>query len=171
MKVELSSGKSKPKSWEADTTSGKKFDPDDRCFKCGNKGHYAYDCTGSSIGGGGGRYPSRRDQSRSRSPVRRNRGLRSRSRSRSRKRSISPLYKTLKTLLGGSRSPMFRRNQSPPYRRSSPPPRNYGRPQYGGRGRDERLGGGRDDRSGGGRDRGNQRINRYDYDSRGRNAY
>ena len=35
-----------------------RFNPDDRCYSCGESGHYAYDC--KSGGGGGGRRDSRR---------------------------------------------------------------------------------------------------------------
>ena len=65
------------------------FNPDDRCYECGDRGHYAYDCTkrGSRGGGGGGRggggggdRKRSYSRSRSRSPVRRSY---SRSRSRS----------------------------------------------------------------------------------------
>ncbi|XP_058819417.1 probable splicing factor, arginine/serine-rich 6 isoform X1 [Topomyia yanbarensis] len=56
------------------------FHPDDRCYECGGRGHYARDCTkrGRSKG---------RKRSRSRSPRSRSRELRTRSKSYSRSRS------------------------------------------------------------------------------------
>ncbi|BHF64375.1 hypothetical protein AAHC03_04881 [Spirometra sp. Aus1] len=73
-RVELSSGKSRPKPWlrgsgrdsygrgSGDRGRGRPFDPNDRCYECGERGHYAYDCR---------RRRSRRSRSRtSRSPRR-----------------------------------------------------------------------------------------------------
>lgn len=56
------------------------FNPDDRCYECGGRGHYARDCTKSGKGKG-------RKRSRSRSPRSRSRELRTRSKSYSRSRS------------------------------------------------------------------------------------
>lgn len=59
-----------------------RFHPDDRCYECGGRGHYARDCSRHGRGGGGsGRG---RKRSRSRSPRSRSRELRTRSRSYSR---------------------------------------------------------------------------------------
>ncbi|CAO2597708.1 Serine/arginine-rich splicing factor 7, partial [Lemmus lemmus] len=72
------------------------FDPNDRCYECGEKGHYAYDCH---------RYSRRRrsrSRSRSHSPSR-SRGRRSRSASPRRSRSVS---------LRRSRSASLRRSRS-----------------------------------------------------------
>jgi len=86
-RVELSTGKSKPKPWMrgGDSSSGgssnrRAFDPSDKCFECGERGHYAYDC--KKYGGGGSRQRSY-SRSRSRSPRYRNND-RSRDRYRSR---------------------------------------------------------------------------------------
>ena len=69
---------------------GRAFDPDDRCYKCGERGHYAYDCrryTGGSSSRRRSRSRSyerrRRSRSRSDSPRRRSRSPYRRSRSRS----------------------------------------------------------------------------------------
>ncbi|XP_067937707.1 serine/arginine-rich splicing factor 7-like [Watersipora subatra] len=102
IRVEPSSGKSRPKPWERDgggrggygrgpprydsyrqPRGGRPFDPRDKCYKCGESGHYAYDCR-EGYGGGGSR---RRSRSRSPRDSRRRRSYsRSRSRSRSRGR-------------------------------------------------------------------------------------
>ena len=60
MRVEHSSGKVRPKPWLRGGGRGRgrrPFNPDDRCYQCGERGHYAYDCSrsGSSRGGGGRR--------------------------------------------------------------------------------------------------------------------
>lgn len=57
-----------------------RFHPDDRCYECGGRGHYARDCSRHGRGGGG----RGRKRSRSRSPRSRSRELRTRSRSYSR---------------------------------------------------------------------------------------
>lgn len=91
VRVEHSSGKVRPKPWarrggpSSRGSSRRGFDPSDRCYECGEHGHYAYDCKRKS-GGGSSR---RRSRSRSRSPYDRDR-RRSRSRSRGRNdRSVS----------------------------------------------------------------------------------
>ena len=48
-RVEFSTGKSKPKPWQVSPRRGplpsrRAFDPEDRCYECGQRGHYAYDC-------------------------------------------------------------------------------------------------------------------------------
>ncbi|XP_056098989.1 serine and arginine rich splicing factor 7b isoform X1 [Rhinichthys klamathensis goyatoka] len=85
-RVELSTGMPRRSRYDRPPTR-RPFDPSDRCYECGEKGHYAYDCH---------RYSRRRrSRSRSRSHSRsRSRGRRygrSRSRSRGRRsRSFSP---------------------------------------------------------------------------------
>ncbi|XP_069463903.1 serine/arginine-rich splicing factor 7-like isoform X2 [Ambystoma mexicanum] len=77
IRVELSTGMPRHSRFDR-PPSRRPFDPADRCYECGERGHYAYDCH---------RYSSRnRSRSRSRS-YSRSRGRRySRSRSRSRGR-------------------------------------------------------------------------------------
>ncbi|XP_041960717.1 serine/arginine-rich splicing factor 7-like isoform X1 [Alosa sapidissima] len=70
LRVELSTGTPRRSHYDRPPTR-RPFDPNDRCYECGEKGHYAYDCH---------RY-SRRHQSRS--------GSRSYSRSRGRRYSCS----------------------------------------------------------------------------------
>ncbi|GFQ79939.1 hypothetical protein TNCT_167331 [Trichonephila clavata] len=72
VRVELSSGKSR-----SSYRPPPRYNPDERCYECGERGHYARDCRGPKRG---------RSRSRSRSPRRR-----SRSRSRSRSASRSPV--------------------------------------------------------------------------------
>ncbi|XP_036442989.1 serine/arginine-rich splicing factor 7-like [Colossoma macropomum] len=80
VRVELSTGMPRRSRYDRPPTR-RPFDPNDRCYECGEKGHYAYDCH---------RY-SRRRRSRSRSRSRGRRYSRSRSRSRGRRsRSFSP---------------------------------------------------------------------------------
>ncbi len=52
-RVEMSNGRVRPKPWLSGRREGgsrygdrrsKPFDPNDRCFECGERGHYAYDC-------------------------------------------------------------------------------------------------------------------------------
>ena len=37
---------SRPKPWRSGGGGrfGRRFDPNDRCYECGERGHYAYDC-------------------------------------------------------------------------------------------------------------------------------
>ncbi|KAK3104209.1 hypothetical protein FSP39_025322 [Pinctada imbricata] len=48
VRVEHSSGKVRPKPWlrggRGPPRSRRAFHPDDRCYECGGRGHYAYDC-------------------------------------------------------------------------------------------------------------------------------
>ncbi|KAL5006737.1 hypothetical protein ScPMuIL_015543 [Solemya velum] len=89
VRVEHSTGRVRPKPWlrvggaRGPPRSRKPFNPDDRCYECGDRGHYAYDCKRSGGGGGGGgSRKSRRSRyvSRSRSNSRRRSYSRSRSR-------------------------------------------------------------------------------------------
>ncbi|XP_064173788.1 serine/arginine-rich splicing factor 7-like isoform X3 [Anguilla rostrata] len=84
VRVELSTGMPRRSRYDRPPTR-RPFDPNDRCYECGEKGHYAYDCH---------RYSRRRrsrSRSRSHSRSRGRRYSRSRSRSRSRRsRSFSP---------------------------------------------------------------------------------
>nr|CAH8846072.1 unnamed protein product [Trichobilharzia regenti] len=83
-RVELSTGKSRQKPWVRGGGGGarngpgrdngfgprrlKPFDPADRCYECGERGHYAYDCRrrGGGPGGQNGRgRPDGRRRSRS----------------------------------------------------------------------------------------------------------
>ncbi|KAL6468850.1 hypothetical protein MHYP_G00223740 [Metynnis hypsauchen] len=82
VRVELSTGMPRRSRYDRPPTR-RPFDPNDRCYECGEKGHYAYDCH---------RYSRRRrSRSRSRSRSRGRRYSRSRSRSRGRRsRSFSP---------------------------------------------------------------------------------
>jgi len=96
VRVEHSTGRVRPKPWGGRGGGGgggrdggsRGVNPNDRCYECGEHGHYAYDCRrrGGRGGGGGG---SRNSRSRSRSRSR-DRGERSRRRSYSRSRSKSP---------------------------------------------------------------------------------
>ncbi|XP_071328354.1 serine/arginine-rich splicing factor 7-like isoform X1 [Trachinotus anak] len=104
VRVELSTGMPRRSRYDRPPTR-RPFDPNDKCYECGEKGHYAYDCH---------RYSrrSRRTRSRSRSRSHGGRCSRSRSRSRSRgrrSRSSSPRR---------SRSVSPRRSRSATPRRS-----------------------------------------------------
>lgn len=80
VRVEHSSGKSRPKPWMRRGPPGRSrrpFNPDDRCYECGERGHYASDCRSgrrrrsrsrSRDDRRGGYSRSRRSYSRSRSP-------------------------------------------------------------------------------------------------------
>ncbi|XP_040001689.1 serine/arginine-rich splicing factor 7-like isoform X2 [Xiphias gladius] len=106
VRVELSNGMPRRSRYNRPPTR-RPFDPNDKCYECGERGHYAYDCH---------RYSrrSRRSRSRSRSRSNGRRYSRSRSRSRcrgrrSRSRSFSPHH---------SRSVSTRRSRSATPRRS-----------------------------------------------------
>ncbi|XP_047433707.1 serine/arginine-rich splicing factor 7-like isoform X2 [Mugil cephalus] len=81
------------------------FDPDDKCYECGERGHYAYDCHRYSRRG-------RRSRSRSRSRSRRRRHSRSRSRSRSRGRRSRSRSRSFSPRRSRSRSVSTRRSRS-----------------------------------------------------------
>ncbi|KAI5089585.1 splicing factor, arginine/serine-rich 7 [Silurus meridionalis] len=82
IRVEMSNGMSRKSRFGR--PSRRQFDPNDRCYQCGETGHYAYDCYRYNKRGG------RRSRSRSRS---RSRGRRYHSRSRSNERRYrSPSY-------------------------------------------------------------------------------
>ena len=60
VRVELSTGKVRPKPWMRGGRGPpgrirRPYDPNDRCYECGERGHYAYDCSRSRRGGRGGR--------------------------------------------------------------------------------------------------------------------
>ncbi|KAJ3590078.1 hypothetical protein NHX12_008033 [Muraenolepis orangiensis] len=72
IRVELSTGMSRK---SRGRPSRRHFDPNDRCYQCGDRGHYAYDCYrfnkrggGSGGGGGGGGRRSSSSGGRRRSP-------------------------------------------------------------------------------------------------------
>ncbi|XP_067355840.1 serine/arginine-rich splicing factor 7-like isoform X3 [Channa argus] len=111
VRVELSTGTSRRSRYDRPPTR-RPFDPNDKCYECGEKGHYAYDCH---------RYSHRSRRSRSRSPSR-SRGRRySRSRSHERR----------------SRSSSTRRSRSasPRRSRSATPRKSRTRSRSGSRGR------------------------------------
>lgn len=85
IRVELSNGKVRTKPWQRHPQRSvrRAFDPSDKCYECGDRGHYAYDCRSRSRGS------HRRSRSRSRSYDRRRSYSRSRSRSRNYNRSLS----------------------------------------------------------------------------------
>ncbi|XP_037087105.1 serine/arginine-rich splicing factor 7-like isoform X2 [Pollicipes pollicipes] len=78
--------------------SGGGYNPNDRCYECGERGHYAYDCPSKRRIGSGSRRSRSRSRSRDRDRRSRSRDrksrtrsfTRSRSRDRARSRSRSP---------------------------------------------------------------------------------
>ncbi|XP_062912423.1 serine/arginine-rich splicing factor 7-like isoform X2 [Mobula hypostoma] len=148
VRVELSTGMPRRSRFER-PPARRPFDPNDRCYECGEKGHYAYDChrysrrrrsrsrTRSRSRSRGRRYSrshsrSRGRRSRSFSP-RRSRSFsprRSRSFSPRRSRSLSPLRRSKSRSLVRSRSnsrshsPKRSRTPSENSRRSASPDRN-----------------------------------------------
>ncbi|PAA79883.1 hypothetical protein BOX15_Mlig026908g3, partial [Macrostomum lignano] len=106
-RVEMSSGRSRPKGFDRggrDRGGPRRgFDPNDRCYDCGEKGHYAYNCPRKRGGGGGGRGGRSRSRSRSRSNDRDRRGRRSPSYS-DRSRSRSPPPRRRRSRSGSSNS-------------------------------------------------------------------
>ncbi|XP_063061250.1 serine and arginine rich splicing factor 7a isoform X2 [Engraulis encrasicolus] len=124
IRVELSTGLSRKSRYGR--PGRRSFDPNDRCYQCGDRGHYAYDCYRYSKRGGSRRSRSR-ERSRSRSRSRdRDRGRRYRSRSRSRsgeRRYRSPSYSRRRSRSG---SPARSKSRSP-VRRGSRPSRSHSR--------------------------------------------
>ncbi|XP_026105077.1 serine and arginine rich splicing factor 7a isoform X2 [Carassius auratus] len=112
VRVEMSNGMSRKSRYGR--PSRRQFDPNDRCYQCGESGHYAYDCYRFS------KRRSRRSRSTSRSRSR-SRGRRYRSRSRSNERSGSPGRSRSRTPVRRSRSPV-RRSKSPVRRSRSRTP-------------------------------------------------
>ncbi|XP_042612357.1 serine/arginine-rich splicing factor 7-like isoform X2 [Cyprinus carpio] len=112
VRVEMSNGMSRKSRYGR--PSRRQFDPNDRCYQCGESGHYAYDCYRFS------KRRSRRSRSTSRSRSR-SRGRRYRSRSRSNERSGSPARSRSRTPVRRSRSPV-RRSKSPVRRSRSRTP-------------------------------------------------
>ena len=51
-RVEMSHGPRRGRGGRFDGPSRRMFNPDDRCYNCGGRGHYAYDCSNKSDGGG-----------------------------------------------------------------------------------------------------------------------
>ncbi|CAL8348161.1 unnamed protein product [Arctogadus glacialis] len=136
IRVELSTGMSRK---GRGRPSRRHFDPQDRCYQCGDRGHYAYDCYRFNKRGGGRRSRSRshsRSRSRSRSRGRRhNSRSRSRSNERASGRRRSPSYSKRRSRSGSparsnksrtparSRSRSRSRSGSAPRRRSASGPR------------------------------------------------
>uniref|UniRef100_A0A8C1N1C5 Serine and arginine rich splicing factor 7a n=1 Tax=Cyprinus carpio TaxID=7962 RepID=A0A8C1N1C5_CYPCA len=116
VRVEMSNGMSRKSRYGR--PSRRQFDPNDRCYQCGECGHYAYDCYRFN------KRRSRRSRSGSRSRSR-SRGRRYRSRSRSNERKYrSPSYSKRRSRSGSparsrSRTPV-RRSRSPVRRSKSP---------------------------------------------------
>ncbi|XP_044536930.1 serine/arginine-rich splicing factor 7-like [Gracilinanus agilis] len=113
VRVELSTGL--PRRSQYDRPPARcPFDPNDRCYECGEKGHYAYDCH---------RYSRRRrsrSRSRSHSRSRGRRYSRSRSRSRGRRsRSASPRRPRSASLRRSRSAPIQSRSGSLKRSRSS----------------------------------------------------
>ncbi|XP_064408649.1 serine/arginine-rich splicing factor 7 isoform X2 [Latimeria chalumnae] len=121
VRVELSNGMSRKSRYGR--PSRRKFDPNDRCYKCGERGHYAYDCYRYS--------KKRRSRSRSRSRGRcysrsrsysRDRRSRSLSYSKKRSRSGSPARSKSRSPARSSRSRTRSRSRSRSPRRVSRSP-------------------------------------------------
>ncbi|XP_063242227.1 serine/arginine-rich splicing factor 3-like isoform X2 [Bacillus rossius redtenbacheri] len=93
---------------------GRPFHPEDRCYECGERGHYARDCYRYRSGG---RSSRRRSYSRSRSRSR-SRDRRSRSRSASRSRSRDRGRSKSRTPRDRSRTPKDRSSSRTPRDRS-----------------------------------------------------
>ena len=44
VRVELSTGRSRSRGFSGPSRRGRPFHPEDRCYECGSRGHYARDC-------------------------------------------------------------------------------------------------------------------------------
>ncbi|XP_075225934.1 serine/arginine-rich splicing factor 7-like [Lycorma delicatula] len=101
VRVEMSNGSRKGGYRGPPPRRGRPFHPEDRCYECGERGHYARDCnryTRGSGGRGGRRRSYSRSRSRSRSRDRRTRSRTvSRSHSRGRSKSRTPAKDTSKS--------------------------------------------------------------------------
>uniref|UniRef100_K7FAA6 Serine/arginine-rich splicing factor 7 n=1 Tax=Pelodiscus sinensis TaxID=13735 RepID=K7FAA6_PELSI len=112
VRVELSTGMPRRSRYDR-PPARRPFDPNDRCYECGEKGHYAYDCH---------RYSRRRrsrSRSRSHSRSRGRRYSRSRSRSRGRRSRSASLRRSRSVSPRRSRSASPRRSRSRSLKRSS----------------------------------------------------
>ncbi|CAM4542582.1 unnamed protein product [Caretta caretta] len=112
VRVELSTGMPRRSRYDR-PPARRPFDPNDRCYECGEKGHYAYDCH---------RYSRRRrsrSRSRSHSRSRGRRYSRSRSRSRGRRSRSASLRRSRSVSPRRSRSASPRRSRSGSLKRSS----------------------------------------------------
>ncbi|XP_060528015.1 serine/arginine-rich splicing factor 7-like [Cylas formicarius] len=101
-RVEMSNGKSGGGRFRGPPprSRGRPFHPDDRCYECGDRGHYARDCNRYRRG----RRDRSRSRSRSRSRDRRSRSRSNRSNSRSRSRSRSHRSRSASAKRSRSRS-------------------------------------------------------------------
>lgn len=43
-RVELSTGRTRSRGYSGPSRRGRPFHPEDRCYECGSRGHYARDC-------------------------------------------------------------------------------------------------------------------------------
>ncbi|GFS16501.1 serine/arginine-rich splicing factor 7-like, partial [Elysia marginata] len=128
VRVELSSGKVRPKPWlrggRGPPRSRRAFNPDDRCYECGDRGHYAYDCPRNYRSKGGASHSRRRSRSYSKSYSR----SRSRDRRRdSRSRSRSPYAGRSRSRSRHSGRSRSRSRHSGRSRSRSPPPKSRSR--------------------------------------------
>ncbi|XP_041090592.1 serine/arginine-rich splicing factor 7-like isoform X3 [Polyodon spathula] len=127
IRVELSTGMSRKT--QHGRASRRHFDPNDRCYQCGERGHYAYDCYRYNKRGGRRSRSTSRSHSRSRSRSRGHRNNRSRSRSNDRSgspgrsKSRSPVRSRSRTRSPRSRARSASRSRSRSRSRSPSPKR------------------------------------------------